>query len=113
MKKRITLLALSALLLTVGACKSDMERDAKLLAQRTCDCFSLLDINDPSADTRSFDSCYSVLESVMEEYDKKYSGEKESQEFGRLFLDEMKNSDMPEGFKELYEFMYEVGVKED
>ena len=50
MKKILTLLCISVLLTTLTSCKTNMRRDAKLLAHKTEQCFSLVGEDGPNAE---------------------------------------------------------------
>ena len=92
---------------------SRMKRDVKRLAHKTEQCFSKVDLNSPNnADNEEFTECYGKLEKLMNKLDKKYSSEEESLEFGRLYLEELQKSSLPDDFKELCSYLYDLGTDE-
>lgn len=114
MKKLVSLLVVAVLLFSVTSCKSNMRRDVKRLAHKTEQCFSKVDINDPSNyENQEFTECYQELEELMTQYDKKYSDEQQSVKFGKMYLEELQKSDLPDEFKELFNFLYGMGNDND
>ena len=114
MKRAFTIVVLVALLSFLGGCQKSMHRDVKRLAHKTSQCFSKVSINDPAnSENEEFNECYDKLEELMSEYDKKYSTEEEREEFGRMYLEELNKSDLPQEFREQFNCMYELLSSED
>lgn len=114
MKKSLLLLASLILLFATSSCKSNMRRDAKRLSHKTEQCFSKVDINDPNnSENVEFEECYEELQELMDQYDKKYKNPEQSAKFAKIFLEELQKSDVPNEFKELYNYLYSLGEEED
>ena len=110
MKRLLSLFAVVALLMSFTACKNNMRRDVKRLAHKTEQCFSKVDINDPmSSSNEEFSECYDELEELMAHYDTIYKGEEESVKFGRMYLEELQKTDIPQEFKDFFNFLYGLG----
>ena len=113
MKKSVFYIVIAIIVLSLTACNGSMKRDVKRLAHKTEKCFSMVDITDPDmVPSDEFNDCYEELEELMEEYDKKYSDPEASAEFGRLYLEELKKSDLPQEMKDLYSYIYDLGNNE-
>ena len=112
MKKTLTLLCITVLLTTFTSCKTNMRRDAKLLAHKTEQCFSFMTEEEPDSETvAKFNDCYSEMEQLMNKLDKKYKNEKSSKRFSELYLEEIRksklNDDVKQTFEEIYAFANE------
>lgn len=113
MKRIFTILLVTGLTLCFTSCQKNMQRDVKRLAHKTEQCFSLADPNSiDNSDNKEFNKCYGKLEKLMNKLDKKYASEEESLEFGRLYLEELQGSDLPDDFKELCTYLYSLGTDE-
>ena len=107
MKKALSILGIAAILLTFTACKTNMRRDVKRLTHKTEQCFSIVNGIDMEAETLDkFNSCYDDLEELMNEYDQKYSDDKSSKEFSKMFMEEIRKSDLNDDTKEMFEQIY-------
>ena len=107
MKRILTLLIVALLTFSFTSCHENMRRDVKRLAHKTEQCFSKADLNSiDNSENKEFNQCYSKLEKLMNKLDKKYASEEESLEFGRLYLEELQQSSLPDDFKELCAYLY-------
>lgn len=114
MKKILTLLCISVLLTTLTSCKTNMRRDAKLLAHKTEQCFSLVGEEGPNAENiDKFNECYGEMEVLMDKFDKKYKKEKNSKKFSQLYLEEIRNSDLNEDVKQTFEEIYAFAAEQE
>lgn len=114
MKKILTLLCISVLLTTLTSCKTNMRRDAKLLAHKTEQCFSLVGEDGPNAENiDKFNECYGEMEVLMDKFDKKYKKEKNSKKFSQLYLEEIRNSDLNEDVKQTFEEIYAFAAEQE
>lgn len=114
MKKILTLLCISVLLTTLTSCKTNMRRDAKLLAHKTEQCFSLVGEDGPNAENiDKFNECYGEMEVLMDKFDKKYKKEKSSKKFSQLYLEEIRNSDLNEDVKQTFEEIYAFAAEQE
>lgn len=114
MKKILTLLCISVLLTTLTSCKTNMRRDAKLLAHKTEQCFSLVGEDGPNAENiDKFNECYGEMEVLMDKFDKKYKKEKNSKKFSQLYLEEIRNSDLSEDVKQTFEEIYAFAAEQE
>lgn len=114
MKKILTLLCISVLLTTLTSCKTNMRRDAKLLAHKTEQCFSLVGEDGPNAENiDKFNECYGEMEVLMDKFDKKYKKEKNSKKFSQLYLEEIRNSDLNEDMKQTFEEIYAFAAEQE
>lgn len=114
MKKILTLLCISVLLTTLSSCKTNMRRDAKLLAHKTEQCFSLVGEDGPNAENiDKFNECYGEMEVLMDKFDKKYKKEKNSKKFSQLYLEEIRNSDLSEDVKQTFEEIYAFAAEQE
>lgn len=114
MKKILTLLCISVLLTTLTSCKTNMRRDAKLLAHKTEQCFSLVGEDGPNAENiDKFNECYGEMEVLMDKFDKKYKNEKNSKKFSQLYLEEIRNSDLNEDVKQTFEEIYAFAAEQE
>lgn len=114
MKKILTLLCISVLLTTLTSCKTNMRRDAKLLAHKTEQCFSLVGEEGPNAENiDKFNECYGEMEVLMDKFDKKYKKEKSSKKFSQLYLEEIRNSDLNEDVKQTFEEIYAFAAEQE
>ena len=110
MKKLLTVLSVVLFVLTLSSCKSNMRRDVKRLTHKTEQCFSKVDMNDPSnLENEEFSKCYDELEALMTQYDEKYKDSVQSVKFGKMYLEELQKSNVPDEFKELFNFLYGLG----
>ena len=111
MKRILTLLIVALLTFSFTSCHKNMRRDVKRLAHKTEQCFSKADLNSiDNSENKEFNQCYSKLEKLMNKLDKKYASEEESLEFGRLYLEELQQSSLPDDFKELCAYLYSLGT---
>lgn len=114
MKKILTLLCIGVLLTTLTSCKTNMRRDAKLLAHKTEQCFSLVGEEGPNAENiDKFNECYGEMEVLMDKFDKKYKKEKNSKKFSQLYLEEIRNSDLNEDVKQTFEEIYAFAAEQE
>ncbi len=116
MKKALSLLALVAVITMLSSCKTNMRRDAKLLAHKTEQCFSLIDTTDPNPDSESiekFNECYEDMESMMDKFDKKYKNEKNSAQFSKLFMEEIRKSNLSPDAKQTFEEIYAFASEQE
>lgn len=114
MKKILTLLCISVLLTTLTSCKTNMRRDAKLLAHKTEQCFSLVGEDGPNAENiDKFNECYGEMEVLMDKFDKKYKKEKSSKKFSQLYLEEIRNSDLNDDVKQTFEEIYAFAAEQE
>lgn len=114
MKKILTLLCITVLLTTLTSCKTNMRRDAKLLAHKTEQCFSLVGEDGPNAENiDKFNECYGEMEVLMDKFDKKYKKEKNSKKFSQLYLEEIRNSDLNEDVKQTFEEIYAFAAEQE
>ena len=114
MKKILTLLCISVLLTTLTSCKTNMRRDAKLLAHKTEQCFSLVGEDGPNAENiDKFNECYGEMEVLMDKFEKKYKKEKSSKKFSQLYLEEIRNSDLNEDVKQTFEEIYAFAAEQE
>lgn len=114
MKKILTLLCITVLLTTLTSCKTNMRRDAKLLAHKTEQCFSLVGEDGPNAENiDKFNECYGEMEVLMDKFDKKYKKEKSSKKFSQLYLEEIRNSDLNEDVKQTFEEIYAFAAEQE
>ena len=98
-----------AVLLTFSSCKTNMRRDAKLLAHKTEQCFSYFDQDNPTVENKAkFEECYSDMEEMMDTFDKKYKNERSSKKFSELYLEEVRKSDLNDDVKKIIEGIYEL-----
>ena len=111
MKKKLSIALISLSFIILSSCNSSMQRDVKRLAHKTEQCFSMIDgasIDDTKKD--EFESCYEGMEKLMDKYDKKYHDEKKSVEFSKLFLEEIRKSDVPDDVKNMIEEIYAINL---
>jgi hypothetical protein len=111
MKKILTLLCITVLLTTLTSCKTNMRRDAKLLAHKTEQCFSLIDTTEeaPSDESKAkFSECYNEMEQMMDKYDNKYKNDKSSRKFSEMYLEEIRKTDLNEDIKNTFEDIYSM-----
>ncbi len=84
---------------------AQMMEDAKILADRTAECLSLVDFNDTLAivsPNPEADSCLIALQELMDQYDQKYSDSVSSVFFGTLYIEALQKTDIPQELKDLY-----------
>ena len=94
--KRLIPILLAVIVLLPACKKHSMEKDARLLAEKTSQCFNIIDLNDPATmDNSDFESCLTELESLEAKYDSIYKEEEQSKAFGKLYIEELKKTDMP------------------
>ena len=109
MKKHILLVSVLTASVILGSCTSNMRRDVKRLSHKTEKCFSLISDNFlEENNTEEFNKCYEQLEVLMNKYDKKYSNPQQSAEFSKLFIEEIRKSDLSDGVKEIFEQTYSL-----
>ena len=114
MKKFFQLLMVAVVLVAFTSCKSNMRRDVKRLTHKTEQCFSKVDINDPTnMENEEFIECYDELEKLMTQYDQKYSNPEQSAKFGKMYLEELQKSNLSDDFKDLFGFLYGLGDESD
>ena len=112
MKKIVSLIALVVAITMMTSCKTNMRRDAKLLAHKTEQCFSLIDLNNiTSEDKQKFDECYTEMEVMMEKFDKRYKSDAKSQEFSKIFIEEIQKSDLDSEIKQIFSEIYALNDK--
>ena len=110
MKRLFYLLVAAAIAFSATSCSGSMKRDVKRLSHKTTQCFSMIDVTDPNVvPSDEFNECYSELEKLMEEYNDKYSSKEDQVKFGRMYLEELQNSDLPQEMKDLYNYLYNLG----
>lgn len=109
MKKHILLVSVLTASVILGSCTSNMRRDVKRLSHKTEKCFSLISDNFlEENNTEEFNKCYEQLEVLMNKYDKKYSNPQQSAEFSKLFIEEIRKSELSDGVKEIFEQTYSL-----
>lgn len=109
MKKALSFVALAAILLTFSACKTNMRRDVKRLTHKTEQCFSIVEgVNVDAEILDKFNKCYADLQELMDGYDKKYSDKKTSEEFSKMFLEEIRKSELSSETKQTFEGIYSL-----
>ena len=90
-----------------------MEKDARLLAEKTSQCFNIIDLNDPATmDNSDFESCLTELESLEAKYDSIYKEEEQSKAFGKLYIEELKKTDMPPELMEYLELLFSLSSED-
>lgn len=109
MKKTLTIVGIAAIFLTFSACKTNMRRDVKRLTHKTQQCFSIVEGKDVDVETlNKFNNCYKDLEELMNGYDQKYSDQKSSEEFSKMFLEEIHKSKLSDDTKQTFEDIYSL-----
>ena len=112
MKKTLLIIGIVAAVLVFSSCKTNMRRDAKRLAHKTEQCFSIIEENDTDPEIISeFKECYDDMEKLMDKYDKKYSGEAASKKFSEIYMEEVRKSDLSDDIKETFEAIYSLNVE--
>ena len=109
MKKILLLAVFATAVFMFSSCKTNMRRDAKLLAHKTEQCFSIISDEGITADNKAkYYDCYAELEEMMDTFDKKYKKEKSAKRFNDLFLEEIRKSDLDDKSKEIIENVYNI-----
>ena len=112
MKKTLLFIGIVAAVLAFSSCKTNMRRDAKRLAHKTEQCFSIIEENDTDPDKiNEFKECYDDMEKLMDKYDKKYSDEAASKKFSDIYMEEVRKSDLSDDIKETFEAIYSLNVE--
>lgn len=109
-------MAILAAITMLSSCKTNMRRDAKLLAHKTEQCFSLINPNKAETDAESltkFNECYDEMESMMDKFDRKYKNEKNSKKFSELFIEEIRKSNLDENTKQTFEEIYAFAAEQE
>lgn len=110
MKKIVSLIAVVALVFAMTSCKSNMRRDVKRLTHKTEKCLAKVDVNDQSTvENEEFTQCYAELEELMNLYNEKYKDPEQSVKFGKMYLEELQKTDLPDELKEFFKFLYSLG----
>ena len=109
MKKTLSTICIVVVIMTLSACKTNMRRDVKRLTHKTEQCYSIVEGKEVDAEILDkFNSCYTELEELMNEYDKKYSDEKSSKAFSAMFIEEVRKSNMSDETKQMFENVYSL-----
>ena len=109
MKKTLSTICIVVVIMTLSACKTNMRRDVKRLTHKTEQCYSIVEGKEVDAEILDkFNSCYTELEELMNEYDKQYSVEKSSKAFSAMFIEEVRKSDMSNETKQMFENVYSL-----